>query len=213
MNDILLNMNKQHITILVLLDLSRAFDTIDHDILLKKVSIKLGLNGTTLGWFRCYLYGRSQRVSVPGSVSQKFNLCYGVPQGSETWVMSRTASVHDLCKRIVWCCHKAPASCSLLRRRHAGIRLVLSHGAIWPGWWICRYLNTVLTTLGSRYLRQFTHERWLKQNFSWLVLWIAPLDLLGKRLLSESFWFSYPWILKLKFQTVKESERTCEILR
>lgn len=82
MNDILLNMNKQHITILVLLDLSRAFDTIDHDILLKKVSIKLGLNGTTLDWFRCYLYGRSQRVSVPGSVSQKFNLCYGVPQGS-----------------------------------------------------------------------------------------------------------------------------------
>ena len=82
MNDVLLNMNKQHVTILVLLDLSAAFDTVDHSILFNRLSSKFGLNGTALAWFRSYLSGRSQRVSVRGAVSDKFDLRYGVPQGS-----------------------------------------------------------------------------------------------------------------------------------
>ena len=80
--DILLNMNKKNVTILVLLDLSAAFDTADHSIPLNRLSSKLGLNGTALAWFRSYLSGRSQRVSVRGAVSDKFDLRYGVRQGS-----------------------------------------------------------------------------------------------------------------------------------
>ena len=80
MNDILLNMNKQHVTILVLLDLSAAFDTVDQSILFNRLSSKFGLNGTALAWFRSYLSGRSQRVSVRGAVSDKFDLRYGVPK-------------------------------------------------------------------------------------------------------------------------------------
>ena len=80
-NDILLNMNKQHVTLLVLLDLSAAFDTVDHDILIQRLTTKFGINGVVLNWFKSYLEGRSQHVSVQGSVSEKFDLKWGVPQG------------------------------------------------------------------------------------------------------------------------------------
>ena len=79
-NDILLNMNKQHITLLVLLDLSAAFDTVQHNILLEALNT-LGL-GRVSKWFRSYLSGRSQRILVRGCLSKRFDLNYGVPQGS-----------------------------------------------------------------------------------------------------------------------------------
>ena len=82
MNDILLNLNKQHVTIFVLLDLSAAFHTVDHIILQNRLLWKLGLNGTALDWFRSYLSGHSQRASVHGDVSDKFDLRYGVPERS-----------------------------------------------------------------------------------------------------------------------------------
>ena len=75
-------MNKQHVTLLVLLDLSAAFDTVDHDILIQRLTTKFGINGVVLNWFKSYLEGRSQHVSVQGSVSGKFDLKWGVPQGS-----------------------------------------------------------------------------------------------------------------------------------
>ena len=81
-NDILLAMNKQHVTILVLLDLSAAFDTVDHGVMLETLSSKLGICGSSLDWFSSYLHGRSQRVSVRDCISEKFNLMFGVPQGS-----------------------------------------------------------------------------------------------------------------------------------
>ena len=81
-NDILLNTNKQHVTLLVLLDLSAAFDTVDHNVLLSRLHSKFGISGTALEWFRSYLNGRSQRVMVQGNLSQSLNLDFGVPQGS-----------------------------------------------------------------------------------------------------------------------------------
>ena len=81
-NDILLNMNKQHVTLLVLLDLSAAFDTVDHNVLLSRLHSKFGISGTALEWFRSYLNGTSQRVMVQGNLSQSLNLDFGVPQGS-----------------------------------------------------------------------------------------------------------------------------------
>ena len=81
-NDLLLNMDNRHVTLLVMLDLSAAFDTVDHGILLHRLQSKLGLPDKALLWFKSYLAGRMQQVSVNGTLSVKFNLTCGVPQSS-----------------------------------------------------------------------------------------------------------------------------------
>ena len=82
MNDILFKMNSQYVTSLILLDLSPAFDTVDHQILLERLSDEVGIRGMALNWLRSYLSDRSQRVSVHGVLSRPFRLDCGVPQGS-----------------------------------------------------------------------------------------------------------------------------------
>ena len=81
-SDILSNMDKQEVTLLVLLDLSAAFDTVDHNILINILESDFGICGDVLKWFRSYLTGRVQRVIVNQQSSKTFNLNYGVPQGS-----------------------------------------------------------------------------------------------------------------------------------
>ena len=81
-NDILMNMNKQHVTLLVLLDLSAAFDTIDHDVLIRRLQSSFGISGNALAWFHSYLSDRFQRVIIENVCSNKFELKHGVPQGS-----------------------------------------------------------------------------------------------------------------------------------
>ena len=69
-------------TLLILLDLSAAFDTVDHPILLDRLTKVVGLQGKAHYWFRSYLSGRSQRVAIDGSMSMEFSLDCDVPQGS-----------------------------------------------------------------------------------------------------------------------------------
>ena len=82
MNDILLNMNNQRVTLLILLDLSAAFDTVDHDTMLRRLEHSFGLQGKALSWFASYLSGRTQRIMINESLSRPFRLECGVPQGS-----------------------------------------------------------------------------------------------------------------------------------
>ena len=81
-NDILLNMNDQRVTLLLLLDLSVAFDTVDHDTLLHRLQLTFGINGKVLSWFSSYLSGRSQQIAFNETLSAEFELQCGVPQGS-----------------------------------------------------------------------------------------------------------------------------------
>ena len=75
-------MDKSCGVFLVLLDLSAAFKTIDHDILIKRLHDNLGLSRTALAWMNSYLRGRSQSVVINGTKSEPADLQYGVPQGS-----------------------------------------------------------------------------------------------------------------------------------
>lgn len=81
-NDILLSMDKQQVTLLVLLDLSAAFDTVDHRVMLKRLESNFGNTGKALQWFASYLTDRSQRTVFDGCSSKVFYLPFGVPQGS-----------------------------------------------------------------------------------------------------------------------------------
>ena len=81
-NDILRSMDQQIVTILVLLDLSAAFDTVDHNILLHRLHTRFGASGTALDWFKDNLSNRRQRVSVDGSLLDPVQIKFGVPQGS-----------------------------------------------------------------------------------------------------------------------------------
>ena len=64
------------------MDLSAAFDTIDHDILLSRLTEWFGIDGVVLQWVRSYLTGRSQLVKVNGVLSTPQLLLCVVPQGS-----------------------------------------------------------------------------------------------------------------------------------
>ena len=81
-NDILLNMAKGSVTALTLLDLSAAFDTIDHTILLDRLNVHYGISELALGWFKSHLKGRTHLVTVGNTLSHPAALQYGVPQGS-----------------------------------------------------------------------------------------------------------------------------------
>jgi hypothetical protein len=81
-NDILMALDKTNIVMLVLLDLSAAFDTIDHSLLLARMSDTMGVNGTALSWFKSYLTNRQQLVQICKTKSAPKQLKYGVPQGS-----------------------------------------------------------------------------------------------------------------------------------
>ena len=81
-NDILSSLNNRKMVALVLLDLSAAFDTIDHEKLLHRLETRFGINGTALDWFRSYLSNRSQAVRINNSSSEKMYHNFGVPQGS-----------------------------------------------------------------------------------------------------------------------------------
>ena len=80
-NTLLENLNKRQISILLLIDFSKAFDMVDHGLLINKLN-HYGIRGPALNWLKSYLSYRKQYVSVNNSDSGILDIAYGVPQGS-----------------------------------------------------------------------------------------------------------------------------------
>ena len=81
-NDIQKMLNENKAVVLVQLDLSAAFDTVDHEVLLQLLKNKYGINGIALKFLKTYLSGRSFTVKIKHVRGGKYLLIYGVPQGS-----------------------------------------------------------------------------------------------------------------------------------
>lgn len=81
-SDIIDEADKQKVTLLSLLDMSAAFDTVDFQILLRRLETTYGISGNALGWFSSFLSDRKQTVTFAGRRSAPARLVCGVPQGS-----------------------------------------------------------------------------------------------------------------------------------
>ena len=101
-NDLLLVLDNGDAAVLTLLDQSAAFDTVDHGILLSRLSALFGLSGTVLSWFESYLTGRLQCICISGVCSAAVLLLFGVPQGSVLGPVLFTlynSPIHSILKR------------------------------------------------------------------------------------------------------------------
>ncbi|KAK7881569.1 hypothetical protein WMY93_029978 [Mugilogobius chulae] len=81
-NDILISSDTGNLNILILLDLTAAFDTINHSILLSRLQTIYNITGTALSWFTSYLTDRHQFIHIDNCKSDSALLTQGVPQGS-----------------------------------------------------------------------------------------------------------------------------------
>ena len=81
-SDLLNSMDKQEVTLLGLLDLSAAFNCVDHDILLSRLERTYGIEGLAIEWIRSSLMDQTQQVAFRGQLSGILRLVFGVPQGS-----------------------------------------------------------------------------------------------------------------------------------
>lgn len=92
-------MDKGEICLLTLCDLSKAFDSVCHDILLRKCN-ELGID---IFWFEDYLCNRTQSVRIGGNLSSRLQVSFGVPQGSIQGPLLFKVYVNDLSQEIKDC--------------------------------------------------------------------------------------------------------------
>ena len=101
-DDIFLAMNENQSTLAVYIDLRKAFDTVNHIILIKKIE-KLGLSASTVKWLTSYFTNRKKCTVANGTTSEKAVITCGVPQGSILGPLLFLIYVNDLCHKIKNC--------------------------------------------------------------------------------------------------------------
>ena len=92
-------MNAKKVSTLTLCDLSKAFDSVSHEVLLDKCA-KLNIDNF---WFKSYMHKRSQSIRLNNILSEKIDLCFGVPQGSIFGPVLFSIYVNDLAEKTNLC--------------------------------------------------------------------------------------------------------------
>ena len=95
-DQILQHMDNKKVPISVFLDLSKAFDTLDHSILLQKLKY-YGIKNNSIAWFQSYLSCRTQYIDIDGTVSTTLAIKTGVPQGSVLGPLLFIIYMNDIC--------------------------------------------------------------------------------------------------------------------
>ena len=149
----------------VFLDLSKAFHTIDHDLMLNKL-ISLGFSDTAVIWFKAYLTNRSQSVYVNGVVSDPQSIPFGIPQGSILGPLLFIIYINDLPSVVTNCDIQLYADDTLLFYNSSSIEDIesclsadLSNVISWldSNFLFLNYTKTKVMLLG-------THQRLAKVN-------------------------------------------------
>ena len=100
--DFISSIDKQQVSVLLLIDLSAAFDTVDFNVISLIFKQNFNIDGTVLNWFKTYLLNRKQNVKIDCFKSDEKILKYGVPQGSclgPIIFLSYLNSLYDLIRR------------------------------------------------------------------------------------------------------------------
>ena len=100
--NILEGFNKKMYTVALFLDMTKAFDTIDHNKLFRKLEM-YGFRGTTLNWLKSYLTDRNLKVIFKGILSKKYPVTFGTPQGSVLGPLLYIILANDLPKCLKFC--------------------------------------------------------------------------------------------------------------
>ena len=101
-NDLVYAIDNRHVSLLVLLDLSAAFDTVDHDILLSILANRFSIQGLALDWFRSYLANRTQTFALAGKHTVSYSVDCSVPQGSVLGPLGFISYTEDIVDVIEW---------------------------------------------------------------------------------------------------------------
>ena len=97
-----LDIDRSNVNAVVFLDLKKAFDTVDHDVLLGKLSL-YGIQESAYDWFKSYLNNRTQKCVVNGSLSKVCSLGCGVPQGTIPGPLLFLMYINDLPNCLSFC--------------------------------------------------------------------------------------------------------------
>ena len=99
-SDILREVDQGRVVLLAMLDLTAAFDTINHETLIRRLNITFGVSGSPLDWFKSYIQHRNSRVCIGNALSDEVHLECGTPQGSIMGPLQFTSYIQPIGKII-----------------------------------------------------------------------------------------------------------------